>query len=408
MKAYSGYVNSGKKPDYDKNIIAKFYIESKIPIKKAASMVAAESSVGTWTEVHTRKKALQELAANVFEIKKNIIKVEYPLELFELGNIPQLLSSIAGNIFGMKEVEKLRLLDISFPKKYVQSFKGPKFGISGVRNVLKIKDRPLVGTIIKPKLGLNYKEHAKVAYEAWVGGIDIVKDDENLTNQKFNPFKKRIAETLKMMHKAEKETCEKKAYMPNITSEINEALSRAKFVKDNNGNYIMIDIITTGWAGLQTIRNKDFGLILHAHRAGYAMFARNPKHGMSMPVIVKLSRLIGFDQLHIGTAVGKMSENLQEVLENVKFCKEEIGLKKIFPVCSGGLHPGHIPKLVKYFGNDIVIQAGGGIHGHPKGTKAGATAMRQSVDATMKNIPLKEYAKTHKELNEAIKTWGVA
>ena len=141
---------------------------------------------------------------------------------------------------------------------------------------------------------------------------------------------------------------------------------------------------------------------MHAHRAGHAAFTKG-KNGISMKVIAKTARLIGMDQLHIGTAVGKMVETKEEVLENAKACTEKMGnLKKTFPVCSGGLHQGHVPALVKYFGKDIIIQMGGGIHGHPEGTVNGAIAARQAIDATMKGISLENYAKTHKELKVAL------
>ena len=125
-----------------------------------------------------------------------------------------------------------------------------------------------------------------------------------------------------------------------------------------------------------------------------------------MQVIAKLSRLIGMDQLHVGTAVGKMEESKETVMENVKACTESFGgLKKTFPVCSGGLHPGHIPKLVEFFGKDIIIQSGGGVHGHPNGTIEGAKALRQAVDATMRGVSLKDYAKSHEQLKSALAKW---
>ncbi len=308
----------------------------------------------------------------------------------------------------MKAVKNLRLEDIEFPKSIVKSFKGPKFGISGIRKLLKIKKRCLCGSIIKPKVGLSSKEHAKVAYEAWVGGIDIVKDDENLSNMSFNKFDKRIYETLKMRDKAEKETGEKKVYMPNVTSECHEMLHRTDYVKKCNGKYIMVDIITTGWSALQTLRilNDHIKLVLHAHRAGHAMFTRG-NQGMSMLTIAKITRLIGLDQLHTGTVIGKMEGPKEEIININNFLRSKwYNIKTTLPVASGGLHPGSVPKLVKLLGKDIVIQAGGGVHGHPKGTKSGATAMRQSIDATMNNISLEKYSKNHKELRLAIKRWG--
>jgi len=168
----------------------------------------------------------------------------------------------------------------------------------------------------------------------------------------------------------------------------------------------MIDILTCGFSALQTLREQDFGLVIHAHRAGHAAFTKNPRHGISMRVIAKIVRIIGVDQLHVGTIVGKMSETREEVVENCEALRAELdGVKKVLPVASGGLHPGLVPPLVGIFGVDFVIQAGGGIHGHPEGTVSGAMAMRQAVDATMQGISLKEYAEAHKELLTALEIW---
>jgi len=194
--------------------------------------------------------------------------------------------------------------------------------------------------------------------------------------------------------------------MANITAETEEMLKRAQFVKDHGGRYVMIDILTCGFSALQTLRDHDFGLVIHAHRAGHAAFTKNPKHGISMKVIVKIVRIIGVDQLHVGTVVGKMSETKEEVSENREACTTELGgLKKVLPVASGGLYPGLVPALMKFFGNDFVIQAGGGIHGHTDGTVFGAMAMRQAVDATLQGVSLEEYSKNHKELQEALNIW---
>jgi ribulose-bisphosphate carboxylase large chain len=376
-------------------------------MKEAAGGVAAESSVGTWTELTTVKPYIDKLAARVFNIEGNIAKIAYPQELFEPGNMPNILSSIAGNVFGLRALENLRLIDIDFPSKLVKSFKGPKFGIEGIRRLLKVYDRPLVGTIIKPKLGLKTADHAKVAYEGWIGGCDIVKDDENLSSQSFNPFEERVAKTLEARDRAEKETGEKKVYMVNITAETEQMLKRAELVLDHGGEYVMVDILTCGFAALPTLRNQDFKLVIHAHRAGHAAFTKNPKHGISMKVIAKVARMIGVDQLHVGTVVGKMFETKDEVRENCEALKTEMsGLKPVLPVASGGLHPGLVPSLMELFGKDFVIQAGGGIHGHSGGTVAGAKAMRQAVDATLQGVPLKEYGRTHKELETALRIWG--
>ncbi|MDD5086350.1 MAG: type III ribulose-bisphosphate carboxylase [Candidatus Nanoarchaeia archaeon] len=418
------YINLDYKPS-KKDLICEFYLEpNNINIEKAASHVALESSIGTWTDIATMNKRIAKtLKPSVFYInkKKKIIKIAYNENLFEKGNMPEILSSIAGNIFGMSSVKNLRLMDISFPESIVKSFKGPKFGIAGIRKITTIKERPLIGTIVKPKLGLNEKEHAKVAYDAWIGGLDIVKDDENLTSMSFNNFNKRVIETLKLRKKAEKETGKIKIYMPNVTAETNEMIKRAKFVKKHGGRYVMIDILTAGWSALQTLRNAELGLVIHAHRAGHAAFTRNGKHGISMLAIAKAARLIGADQLHIGAIVGKMTgtkhevkdigENIEDSIihdKNIHILEQKwYNIKPTMAVCSGGLHPGGIPPLVKIMGNNIIMQFGGGCHGHPNGTKEGAMAIKQALEAVMSNKSLKNYSKTHKELKTAIDKFGI-
>jgi len=404
---YVDFVDLKYEPE-ESDVICTFHVEPEgISMKEAAGGVAAESSIGTWTELTTAKPYVERLAACVFSVEENRVRIAYPRDLFELGNMPNILSSVSGNVFGLEALRNLRLNDIDFPSKLIQSFKGPKYGIDGVRRLLKVYDRPLVGTIIKPKLGLKTKDHAQVAYEAWVGGCDIVKDDENLSNQSFNPFEERLVKTLESRDRAEEETGERKVYMINITGETQEMLRRAESVLGHGGEYIMVDIITCGFAALQTLREQDFNLVIHAHRAGHAAFTRSPKHGVSMRVIAKVARIVGVDQLHVGTVVGKMYETAEEVAENRDAVLREMdGVKRVLPVASGGLHPGLVPALIDFFGKDFVIQAGGGIHGHRAGTIAGAKAMRQAVDATLQGASLGEYAETHEELRIAVQTWG--
>jgi len=428
---YIDYVNLNYKPKRS-DLICEFYIEpaKKENIKRAAGAVASESSVGTWTEVTTMTKQSKRLAAKVYDIDfiNKIVKIAYSNELFEPGNMPQILSSIAGNIFGMRIVNNLKLLDIHFPDSILKSFKGPHLGIFGIRKKLRIIERPFVGTIVKPKVGLNPKEQAQVAFNAWIGGCDIVKDDENLSNMKFNRFTDRVDLVLKAKEKAEKLTGERKMYMPNITAETVEMIKRMKYVKEEGGICVMIDILTLGWGAVQTVRNynEDYKLILHAHRAGHAALTRGNRHGISMLTIAKCARLIGVDQLHIGTVVGKMHGKAevpiidQEIEENMIVPKPGMSLikgghvleqnwnniKPVFAVCSGGLNPLHVPYLINHLGRNIIIQMGGGIHAHPGGTIAGAKAARQAVDATLLGISLKDYARSHKELAQALKQWS--
>lgn len=415
MKEFE-FIDLNYKPRNDLICLFKIF-PNKISMKKAANTVALESSVGTWTKISERDY-VKKLKAKVFSINGNLIKIAYPQELFESNNVPNILSSIAGNIFGMKAVKTIRLEDISFPKSILKNFSGPRYGIKGIRKMMKVPERPFVGTIIKPKLGLNTKHHAQSAYESWIGGCDMVKDDENLASQKFNTFEKRLVKTLEMADKAEKETGEKKAYFINVTAETNEMMRRAELAEQQGSKYVMIDILTAGWAALQTLREGNFKTAIHAHRAMHAAFDRNPYQGINMMVIADFARLIGVDQLHIGTGIGKLVGGIEDIMsiqenienKNIKKTRLRLGknwgkIKPIFGVSSGGLQPGHIPFLVKHLGKDLIIQAGGGIHGHPSGTKAGARAMRQAVDAVMKKKSLKQYSENHEELKEALEKW---
>jgi ribulose-bisphosphate carboxylase large chain len=216
-----------------------------------------------------------------------------------------------------------------------------------------------------------------------------------------------VQATLRARDRAERETGDRKFYMANVTAETEEMLRRARYVAACGGEYAMVDVFTVGFAGLQSLRDENLPLVLHGHRAMHAAITKSKRHGISMPVFAKLFRVVGMDQLHVGTAVGKMSEKEADVDDNLRAAKQPMhGIKPMMPVASGGLHPGMVPAEYRLFGKDVIIQMGGGIHGHPFGTRAGAAAARQAVDASVRRIPLREYAKTHAELRHALKHWG--
>ena len=416
------YVDLKYEPREDE-LIAKYYVE---PIKgktleEISNHIAGESSIDTWSSITTLSESMRKrLMPHVFKIdeKKKIIEIAYNSELFEEGNMPQILSAIAGNIYGMSLVKNLRLLDFTLPEAMVKSFAGPQFGISGVRKILNIYDRPLVGTIVKPKVGLSVAEHTDVGYKSWLGGCDAVKDDENLTSMKFNKFEERIPSMLNAMDKAANETGEKKVYFPNITGPYDKMIERYDCVIESGGNYIMYDILTAGFGALQGIR-KMSKLPIHGHRAMHGALTRNKKMGISMLAVAKISRLLGIDTLHIGAIFGKMEGSEREIVEieheiesttkresRIALKQPWYRMKKTMAVASGGVYPGVVPKIINSMGNDIVIQAGGGISGHKNGIVDGSKAMRQAIDASMQNISLNDYAKKHKELEIALKQWG--
>lgn len=407
---YTQYLTLNESVDPAKHILATFTLQVEgEPFDRTAGGVAAESSIGTWTDIGLEERTIwDKLHAKVIAMdeKTGKITIAYPLDLFEAGNLSQLLSSITGNVFGLKEITGLRLEDIDFPERYVKSYPGPALGIDGIRKLTGVADKPLLGSIIKPKLGLSSVQHAEAAMNVWDNGVNLVKDDENLTSMTFDNFYTRVDEVTKRMHeKKYLDIGNAKVHAFNITASYEEMLKRANYVRDHNANCLMIDVLTAGFAATCGIRNRNFGLMIHGHRAMHAAFTRSRQYGISMLVIAKLCRLAGTDSLHTGTVVGKMEGGKEEVVTINNFLRSEwYGLKTTLPTASGGLHPGHIPDLVANLGTDILMNFGGGIHGHPDGTVSGAKAIVQSLDATLSGTPLNE-AQNSPELQRALEKW---
>jgi len=413
MNPYKNYLALQEKVDATSHIIVTFTLGfTGEAFDRTAGGVAAESSVCTWTDIGLEEKAIWErLHAKVIEMDEQTgsIRVAYPLDLFEAGNITQLLSSIAGNVFGLKEITRLRIEDIEFPERYVTSFPGPALGIDGIRNLTGIKDRPLLGSIIKPKLGLTSVQHTQAAMIVWDNGLDLVKDDENLTNMTFDNLYTRVDEvTRRMKEKGYLEIGSAKIHAFNISAPYEEMMKRANYVRDSGANCLMMDILTVGFSGVCGIRNRNYGLMIHGHRAMHAAFTRSREFGISMLVIAKLARLAGVDSLHTGTVVGKMEGGQEEVVAINNFLRSEwYGLKTVLPTASGGLSPLLIPDLINILGNDILMTFGGGIHGHPDGSAAGARAIMQATEATLAGKSLEETTLTHPELKRALEKWRV-
>jgi ribulose-bisphosphate carboxylase large chain len=427
MADYENFVNFKRQPT-ENDVVAVFRV--KVPSwsskKRAWGAVAAESSVGTWSPILNKHyPSVDKVAAWVYEAKGDWIKIAYPEDHFEAGNLPQILASIAGNVFGMKAVDALRLEDMQFTKKIIQSFPGPKVGREGIRKMFKVEKRPIMLSVAKPKVGMTTTEHVQVGKEIWEGGLDLLKDDENLAGQAFNPFEQRVKECLKVRDQIEKKTGEKKSYLINITAPtVREMEKRAKIIRNNGGEFAMVDIITIGWSGVASMREicSDYGLAMHAHRAMHGAMTRNPKHGFSMNCVAKSARLLGLDTLHIGTAnIGKLvgsakevqhlqqqitQESVPENLDLHMLSQQWYGLKSVFPCSSGGLHPLLVDKVMNRLGSNIMLQIGGGIHGHPQGSYAGAKAMREAVEAVMEGVDLERKAQQSPELKKALEYWG--
>jgi ribulose-bisphosphate carboxylase large chain len=420
---YREFVDLNYTPAKD-DIVALFYFEpaSGITREEAIGRIASESSTGTWTTLFTLPPRMKDLQATAFEDDENFVKIAYPLALWEEGNAVQLLSGIAGNIFGMKALKNLRLIDVALPPGYISHFKGPHFGMDGIRDMMKVYGRPLTGAVPKPKIGFSAAEHAQIGFETWMGGFDFVKDDENLTSTSFNRFEDRVSLLAEMRDRAEQATGDKKSAFINITADTETMKKRADLLADYDWNYAMIDVVVSGTAAVMTLRDycSDLGLAIHAHRAMHAAFDRNPKHGISMQFLAKIMRLIGVSQIHTGTAVGKLVGSKEEVIlladmlrekktnevEHLALEQDWGHIKSAFPVSSGGLHPGLVPEVLDLYGTDLVLLVSGGIHGHPMGTRAGARATMQAIEAWKEGHPLDETATHPPELAQALEKWG--
>lgn len=389
-------------------VITKYHVETDMPIKEAAGAIAAEQSTGTWTEVGTLKEGdpAHRLDAKVLKAEGTNVEIGYPVQLFEPGNIPQYLSVIAGNLFGLGDLKNVRLLDVEFPEALARAHTGPRYGIKEVRKILGVHDRPLVGTIIKPKVGLNPEQTAQVAYEAALGGLDLVKDDETLTDQKFCPLKERLVRVMDRLDKADGETGQKVFYAVNVTTSAAHIVERAEMAVELGANMVMVDVLTSGFDALQEL-SANIDVPIHVHRTMHGAITRNKKHGISMLAISRLVRLAGGTNLHTGSYHGKMDIDTEENDRCRDALRDEwFGLKGIFPVASGGLSPLNVAANLDGYGADCIVQAGGGVHGHPDGTTAGARAMRQAVDAWVEGVSLDDYASNHTELAKAVEKWG--
>ncbi len=404
------YLSLGEKLDTDEYVICRYKVDSDLPIKTAGSRIAEEESTGTWTHPTTLSEEIfRSYGAKVVKAEDNIVDIGYPIIDFsgDIGGIPQILSIVAGNLFGLDSLKGVRLESLHLPNEIVKRYPGPQFGIDGLRNILDRPKKPLVGTIVKPKIGLPPKEFADYVYQAGSGGLTNSKDDETLVDQDFCPLADRVNAVSEKLDLLEEEG-HKMIHAHNISTSTHRILEAADLALENGARQLMVDVITVGFSGLQALaEDPSINVPIHVHRTMHAAFTRDPNHGIAMSVIAGLCRIAGGDALHVGSyGAGKMNADISQELSSKKVLVNEMYvLKKVMPVSSGGLHPGVIGSLMEKSGDDVQIQAGGGVSGHPDGIKSGAMALSQAVEAAFKGIPVEKYAEQHEELQKALDKW---
>src|SRR5271170_789772 len=408
--AEMGYYQPGYQPK-DTDILAAFRVTPQpgVPPQEAGAAVAGESSTATWTVVWTdRLTAHEHYQAKCYQVlpapgrqehNEYIAYIAYDIDLFEEGSIPNLTSSIIGNVFGFKALKALRLEDLRIPLAYTKTFQGPPHGIVTEREYLDKYGRPLLGATTKPKLGLSARNYGRVVYEALRGGLDFTKDDENINSQPFMRWRDRYLFVMEAVNRAAEQTGEIKGHYLNVTAATMEDMyERAEFAKDLGSVIVMMDL-TIGYTAMTSMSKwaRKNGVLLHLHRAGHSTFTRQKTHGVSFRVLAKWVRLLGVDHVHAGTVVGKLEGDphttkgyydiLREdfipanLLHGVYFDQHWASLAPVMPVASGGIHAGQMHQLLDLLGEDVVLQFGGGTIGHPDGIAAGAEANRVALEA---------------------------
>jgi len=398
-------------PEYtvkETDVLALFRITPQPGVDpvEAAAAVAGESSTATWTVVWTdlltacdvyRAKAFRVDAVPSGE-DQFFAYIAYECDLFEEGSLANLTASIIGNVFGFKAVKALRLEDMRIPYAYLKTFQGPATGVVVERERLDTFGRPILGATVKPKLGLSGKNYGRVVYEGLRGGLDFLKDDENINSQPFMRWRERFLYVMEGVNRAASATGEVKGSYLNITAAtMEEMYARAEFAKDIGSVIVMIDLVI-GYTAIQTMaiwaRNND--MILHLHRAGNSTYARQKNHGINFRVICKWMRMCGVDHIHAGTVVGKLEGDPAmvkgfynslllpvmsvDLAKGIFFDMDWASLRKCLPVASGGIHCGQMHQLLHYLGEDVILQFGGGTIGHPDGIQSGATANRVALE----------------------------
>lgn len=442
-------------PKNGKYLLTAFHVipGEGLNILQAATEVAAESSTGTNFKVKTETPFSRELNALVYKVdlEKELVWIAYPWRIFDRGgNVQNILTYIAGNILGMKEVSAIKLLDVWFPSAMLEQYDGPSYTLDDMRKYLNVYGRPILGTIVKPKIGLTAAEYAEVCYDFWIGGGDFVKNDEPQADQDFCEFERMVQFVKEAMDKAVAETGKKKVHSFNVSApDYDEMIRRCEIIKNAGfepGSYAyLIDGVTAGWMAVQTLRRKYPDVFLHFHRAGHGAYTRpeNPI-GFSVLVLSKFARLAGASGIHTGTAgVGKMQGSPSDDItaargidqfsadghifsqswslipdhdeDAIKILEADIaehtilesdswrGMKKCCAIISGGLNPTKLKPFIDIIKNvDFITTMGAGSHAHPDGTRSGATALVQAMEAYEKGVSIEDYAKDHEELAKAI------
>lgn len=409
-------------------ITATYYIETPLDLEKSAQVLAGEQSSGTFIAVPGETAELkQRFAARVESIEKldtatepaipgvkadgriyqrALIKVSWSIENFGY-NLPVLVSTLQGNLYELTQFTGLKLMDIEFPASYGQFFKGPRFGIKGCRELTSVQNRPLIGTIIKPSIGMSPQETAALVETLADAGIDFIKDDELLGSSANSPFADRVDAIMAVINAHADRTGKKVMYAFNISDEIDQMHRNYEKIISAGGTCAMISLNSVGLAGAKKICDEG-ALAIHGHRNGWGMINRHPLLGIEFPAYQKLWRLAGVDQIHVNGIQNKFWESDDSVVRSIEACLTPMfdGFSTL-PVVSSGQWGGQAPETYRRTKTvDLLYMAGGGIMAHPDGPAGGVVALNQAWEAAVDGLSVEEAAAKYAEFNKSVSIFG--
>lgn len=417
-------------------IRARYLIETPVDPAAVAEVMAGEQSCGTFTRVEGETDALRERARATVEAITELAPAEAPslpnallerkgtrgpwrrahvdisFPVANIGaNLPTLAATVSGNLYDLGEVTGLRLESLQVPAAYRVQFEMPRVGIAGTRRATGVASGALVGTIIKPNVGLSAAETAALVARLCAAGVDFIKDDEVCADPAHAPLAERVPAVMAVVRAHQERTGKHVMVAFNITDETDAMKRHADLVEREGGSCVMASLNWCGHSGIQTLR-RHTGLALHGHRNGYGALSRHPLLGISFQAYQTLWRLAGVDHMHVHGLQGKFSQPDSEVIESARDCFTPLtdsADDRVMPAFSSGQWAGTVPATWAAIGSDdLLFMAGGGILAHPDGAEAGVTSIRQAWSAARAGTTLQGAAKSAPELARALAFFGKA
>ncbi|MBT3181066.1 MAG: ribulose 1,5-bisphosphate carboxylase [Deltaproteobacteria bacterium] len=422
-----GFLKKESEIDRESHVIFEYIFETLLDPLEAAAHLCQETSTAQWKRPGVEEDFRPQYAAKVISLdvldKSSIsafytnaegvssylrvkVRIAHPYHNFGTA-IPNLLTVAMGEgAFFSHGITAIKLIDIEFPSAYLADFQGPAFGVGGLRKILNVHDRPMFFGVVKPNVGLDPESFTKLAYESWLGGLDVAKDDEMLADPDYSPFKRRVELVGRARKKAEEKTGEPKAFIANITGEVDDLLRLHDIAVENDVNMVMVNVLAIGLSAVRMLR-KNASVPIVAHFDCIAPMTMHPWFGVGSKVMTKLQRLAGCDAIIMPGFGERMKTPDDEVLDNVSECTKPLSnILSSLPVPGGSDWAGSLPSMYEKIKNiDFAMVPGRGVFGHPAGPRAGAMSLRQAWEAIKGGISLEDHSIDHPELLAALKTF---